>query len=316
MTRFLQLLRCFATCFFKICAARQASFPIAKKVVVLYNCFMKNTKENKKEKRISKVKGKSSVRLGVALSGGGTRGFAHVGALRALVENGVDVYCVAGTSVGSLFGAAFALGKTVDEIERFCLTVKDKDVTGSRLLKFGYPPESVATLADKLFGGATFADLKLPFACVAVDIEKGEEVILDEGRLAEACSASCAVPVIFKPVKKNGSTLVDGGLKNNVPADVCRMLGADVVVSVDLNVTRGEGTSSDRVLDQLAATWRIMTASTAQKGYYNSDVLICPELRKFRNTTTKGAKEMIAEGYRAAMEKMDEIKRLLYEKGV
>ncbi|MCM1043214.1 MAG: patatin-like phospholipase family protein [Corallococcus sp.] len=250
-------------------------------------------------------------KLGLALSGGGTRGFAHIGALRAFDENGLKFDCVAGTSVGSLMGAAYCLGIEEKALVDFCYSVKDKDIVTSRIFKIGSPASNIEAVADKLFGGATFADVKIPFACVAVDLVSGNEVVLNKGSLAKACSASCAVPVVFTPVETNGMTLVDGGVLNNIPADVCRQMGAETVISVDLNHTRGEGTTSRKFREQLSATWRILTKSTAYKGIVNSDVIIEPELRIFKNTTISGIDEMIYEGYRAAVVKMPEIKELL-----
>ena len=114
--------------------------------------------------------------------------------------------------------------------------------------------------------------------------------------------------------KLDGMVLVDGGLLNNMPADVCREMGADVVVSVDLNHTRGSGTSSDKLLDTIVAVWDITAKGTVLKGQLNSDVIITPELADYKNTKLEGIEEMAEEGYRAAMEKMPQIQQLLNTK--
>ncbi|MBR2974324.1 MAG: patatin-like phospholipase family protein [Clostridia bacterium] len=260
---------------------------------------------------MSKIKNRrNKQKIGLALSGGGARGFAHLGALMAFADNGIAFDCVAGTSVGSLFASAYALGLPLDQVQSFCNTVKDKDLV-TRWLKVGSPSSNIQRLADKLFDGATFQETQIPCACVAVDLVSGSEVVLNTGSLAKACSASCAVPLVFTPVETDGMVLVDGGIANNIPADVCRQMGAEIVIAVDLNHTRGEGTASSKLVDRMGAVWRVMSASTAYKGQINSDLVISPELRIFKSTTIADVDRMVNEGYRATIAKMDEIKYLL-----
>ena len=275
-------------------------FAIAKWLLIVYNFTM--SKINKKQKCKYKV--------GLALSGGGARGFAHLGAMMAFADNDISFDCVAGTSVGSLFGAAYALGLDLEQVKEFCHTVKDKDLV-TKWLKVGSPSHNIERVADKLFDGAEFSATQIPFACVAVDLASGSEVILSSGSLAKACSASCAVPLVFTPVEMDGMVLVDGGVANNIPADVCRQLGAEVVIAVDLNHTRSQGTSSSKTIDRMGAVWRVMSSATSYKGQHNSDLVITPELRIFKSTTIADIDRMINEGYRATVEKLDEIKYLL-----
>ena len=275
-------------------------FAIAKWLGIVYNFTM--SKINKKQKCKYKV--------GLALSGGGARGFAHLGAMMAFADSGIAFDCVAGTSVGSLFGAAYALGLDLEQVKEFCYTVKDKDLV-TKWLKVGSPSYNIERLADKLFDGAEFLATKIPFACVAVDLVTGSEVVLDSGSLAKACSASCAVPLVFTPVEMDGMVLVDGGVSNNIPADVCRQMGAEIVIAVDLNHTRSEGTTSTKTIDRMGAVWRVMSSATSYKGQHNSDLVITPELRIFKSTTIADVDRMINEGYRATIAQMDEIKQLL-----
>ncbi|MCM1533148.1 MAG: patatin-like phospholipase family protein [Corallococcus sp.] len=249
-------------------------------------------------------------KLGLALSGGGTRGFAHIGVLRAFEENRIGFDCVAGTSAGSLMGAMYCAGVSLDDIIEEGKNVRRKDVLNSRIV-IGSESANIAKIADKLLCDKTFDDLSTPFAAVAVDITEGREVVLNSGNVSQAVSASCAVPALFKPVEIDGMLLVDGGLLNNMPADVCRRMGAEIVIGVDLNHNRGKGTQSRKLVDTLVATWNITTKSTMYKGYHNSDIVIEPELSQYKNTSLSYIDEMVEEGYRAAMAKMDEIKELL-----
>ncbi len=253
---------------------------------------------------------KSRYKLGLALSGGGTRGLAHAGVLKAFAEERIRIDVVAGTSAGALVGACFCAGVSLQRMTDEAKALKRKDVLNSKFM-IGSDSANIRAIADRLLSGATFEQLSIPFSAVAVDIRSGNEVILNDGDVATAVSASCAVPALFTPVLLGDRLLVDGGLLNNMPADVCRRMGADVVVGVDLNHNRGKGTTSRRLKDTLVATWSITTKSTMYKGEMNSDVVIEPELSDYKNTSLDNIDAMIEEGYCAAKAKMDEIKEIL-----
>ena len=248
-------------------------------------------------------------RLGLALSGGGTRGFAHVGVLRAFEEERIKFNCVAGTSAGSLIGAMYCAGVPCEQMIEAAKQVTRKELVG----RFWINSDSgnIAAVANRLLANKTFDELSVPLAAVAVDISSGQEVVLTQGSVAKAVSASCAVPALFKPVEIDGMVLVDGGLLNNMPADVCRTMGAEIVIGVDLNHHRGSGTASRKIKDTLVATWNITTKSTMYKGIMNSDVVIEPELLEFSKLSLQHVDQMVEEGYRAAKAKMSEIKELL-----
>ena len=252
---------------------------------------------------------KLKFKLGLALSGGGTRGFAHIGVLNAFEEEHIKFDCVAGTSIGSLIGALYCANVGVDQMIEEAKRVTRKDVVS----RFWINSDSanIANVANRLLHDKTFEDLSTPFSAVAVDLVDGQEVVLSSGNVPKAVSASCAVPALFKPVEIDGMVLVDGGLLNNMPADVCRTMGAEIVIGVDLNHHRGEGTTSRKLHNTLVACWHIVSKSTMYKGIHNSDVVIEPELKNFANTSLSFIDEMVEEGYRAAKEKMAEIKETL-----
>ena len=252
---------------------------------------------------------KLKFKLGLALSGGGTRGFAHIGVLKAFEEERIKFNYVTGTSVGSLIGAMYCANVSIDQMVEEAKSVTRREI----LNRFWLNSDSanIAKVADRLLLDKTFEDLSTPFAAVAVDIVNGQEVVLNHGNVSKAISASCAVPALFKPVEIDGMTLVDGGLLNNMPADVCRTMGAEVVVGVDLNHRRGEGTSSHKLANTLIACWNIVSKSTMYKGLHNSDVVIEPELKEYGRTSLEYIDQMVDEGYRAAKEKMSDIKEIL-----
>ncbi len=268
---------------------------------------MKNPKKN--QSRQSKPYHK----LGLALSGGGTRGVAHIGVLKAFQENGIEFDCVAGTSAGSILGALYCAGLNPDEMLQAAKALTKKDLLNKRLV-FGSDPHNIEQAASNVLGDVTFDDLAVPFAAVAVDIRTGTEVVLDQGGVCSAVAASSAVPMLYKPFIMDDMALVDGGLLNNMPADVCRKMGAEIVVSVDLNHNRGHGTSSNKIADTIVAVWTITTKSTMYKGQLNRDVIITPELSEYKNTKLLHIDEMVQEGYNAALAKLDEIKQLLQTK--
>lgn len=254
---------------------------------------------------------KSRYKLGLALSGGGTRGIAHLGALKAFAEHKIRFDCVAGTSAGALVGSIYCAGLDLDEVIAEAKTVTRKELVNKRFA-IGSNSDNIARLAERFLQGKTFDELTIPFACVAADIISGAETILDSGSVADAVSASCAVPALFTPVKRDEMLLVDGGLLNNMPADVCRRMGADIVVGVDLNYNRGNvGVKPRNVIDTLVATWGITAKSTMYKGQMNSDLVIEPELTKYKNTALDNFDERVDEGYRATMAVIDELKQLL-----
>lgn len=199
-------------------------------------------------------------RLGVALGGGGLRGLAHIGVLKALDNAGLPVEAVAGTSMGGLVGAAYAAGWAPTDLEKQLAELKSLTRVmrlidwwpGRRALISG---QGILDYFTELLGEARlFADLRIPFACTAVNLEDGEEVVLDSGRLKDALNCTMALPGIFDPVNLHGQLLVDGGLRNNVPADVARSLGADVVLAVDVSLAGLVGRRDD---PSVATRWTI-----------------------------------------------------------
>jgi len=192
-------------------------------------------------------------KIGLALGSGSARGLAHIGVIKVLEENHIPISMIAGTSMGSLIGALFASGLTGMEMEEIACNINLK--TTSRLFM---PTPSVQGFIDgnrisdflvSLMGNRSFSSLKMPFAAVAADIERAEEVVITEGLLVKAIRASISIPGIFTPAMLKGRSLVDGGLMNPVPVDVVKNLGADYIIAVD--VTRPVKTDSIGLTENL-----------------------------------------------------------------
>ena len=175
-------------------------------------------------------------RIGLALGAGGARGWAHIGVIRALKEAGIKPDIVCGTSMGALVGAAYAAGE-LERLEGWARSLGWKNVFG--LMDFTLRGGLIRGTKLFDFFRARVADrdvaaLPMPFAAVATELTTGREVWLREGSVFDVVRASIAIPGVFSPVLREGQLLVDGGLVNPVPVSLCRALGADIVIAVDL----------------------------------------------------------------------------------
>ncbi|TSE28084.1 putative NTE family protein [Tepidimonas thermarum] len=176
-------------------------------------------------------------RIGLALGSGAARGWAHIGVLRVLQEAGLEPDIVCGTSIGALVGAAYAAGE-LDRLEPWVRSLGWQQVVGLIDLKMGGGLIEGGKLVEFFrarFVDRGIAELGKPFGCVATELGTGREIWLREGPVIDAVRASIAVPGVFTPAQVDGRLLVDGGLVNPVPVSLCRAMGADVVIAVDLN---------------------------------------------------------------------------------
>jgi NTE family protein len=182
----------------------------------------------------------STPRIGLALGSGSARGWAHIGVIRALKAAGVEPDIVCGTSIGALVGAAYA-DNDLDRLETWVRSLKLQTVMS--FLDFSLSGglikgEKLISFFRSHFVDRDIRELPRPFGAVATDLQRGREVWLREGRVTDAVRASIALPGLFTPVQLDGSWLVDGGLVNPVPVSLCRAMGADLVIAVDLNTDR------------------------------------------------------------------------------
>lgn len=255
---------------------------------------------------------KKPKRVALVLGGGATRGLAHIGVIKALEENNISFDYVAGTSVGSLVGAFYAAGLTSDEMIKIAKGLKVKDIKSSIIPLVPSKTDGIKNLIINNLGDIDISQLKRHFCAVAVDIRSGNEIDFTSGNLANIVAGSCSVPGVFQPVKYGDYLLHDGGLANNIPSNVPKIVfDCDKVVAIDVNSTRGQGTESDKFFDTLLASMRIMMKSNSLKGYLNGDIVIQPDLKRFKSTKLDFVDEMIMEGYNAAIFEMDSIKNLI-----
>jgi NTE family protein len=270
----------------------------------------------------------AETKLGLALGGGAARGLAHIGVLAVLEKEDVPISCIAGTSIGAIVGSLYACGMGAEKIKEKVL-----EMAGHRLTRFVdlAPPwtglikgNKVADTLRAFYGGnIRFEDLKIPFACLATDIDTGEEVVLDRGPVVEAVRASISLPGIFTTTRAMGRHLVDGGLTDQVPVDLARKMGAGKVVAVNVipDVTdrashahRREAEDEDRepnVFHVVIQSFYIATYSMVRSSLEKADAVIEPDVAHIAIGEFHRATECIEQGEAAAREALPRIRELL-----
>ena len=295
-------------------------------------------------------------KIGLALGGGGAKGAAEVGVLKVLEEAGVHVDYIVGTSIGSIVGGLYAAGYSASELETMFMTqewlslltdrkaslnnepyttidgvtyifgfpVMDRNSRGIGVMSGGRIEQLIDSMASAK-GCADFESLKIPFRCVTTDIRNAKEVIFSKGALCKALRASMSIPGIFKPVEHNGLMLVDGGMLNNLPVDVCRQMGADIVIAVDLQQDEQKPRKQTDLsaLTGLASLFGlggilewITNRPDIEKYFKNRkqvDIYIHPDLPDADASSfgNKNAARMIQAGKAAAKSQLSELKSLI-----
>jgi NTE family protein len=221
-------------------------------------------------------------KVALVLGGGAARGFAHIGVIRVLEQERIPIDLVVGTSVGSLIGALYASERDSFDLEWTAFQLSQDDLFDFRIMNtimgMGYArgERLEAWLGAKL-KRPSIEQLEVPFAAVATDLNWGYKVVLDRGPVARAVHASSAIPGIFEPVNHQGKLLVDGGVVDNIPVDVAREKGADLVVAVDISEEIGN-TNIKNVLDVMMQSTNIMFAQNVAHLRGGADVLIEPKV--------------------------------------
>ena len=277
-------------------------------------------------------------KVGLVLSGGAARGLAHVGVLKALEEQGIHIDAIAGTSMGAVIGGLYASGYKIDELEKLALGIDwkealsdaperedvpfrrkqdDRDFLVKQKLSFrddgslGLPlgviqGQNLALLLESLLAHSSdirdFDKLPIPFRAVATDIVNGEKVVFRKGHLPQVIRASMSIPAVFAPVEINGQLLVDGGMVDNIPVDVAREMGVDMVIVVDIGTPLRGRKQLNTVFDILNQSITLMTRSNSEVQLASlkpDDILIQPALASYGTTDFGRALDIINAGYRA-----------------
>lgn len=282
-------------------------------------------------------------KIGLVLSGGGAKGFAHIGVLKVLEQAGVKIDYIGGTSMGAVVGGLYASGYSATQIDsiftntNFDELLQDYIPRSSKsfyekrndemyaislpfnkfkigipiaLSKGMYNYNLLAKLTHKVRNVRDFNQLPIPFVCVATDIEKGEAVILDKGYLAQAMMASSAFPSLFSPVVIDGKLLIDGGVTNNYPADEVRKMGADIIIGVDVQddlKDRKSLTDATRILVQITNLEMIRKMKEKIK---ITDIYIKPDISDFGVISFSDGAAIVKKGEEATLAVYDQLKKL------
>ncbi len=236
--------------------------------------------------------------FGLALGGGAARGIAHLGVLKALEERGLRADLVAGTSAGSIVGALYAGGHSYSDVAEIVRTVDWNDLVQPCLPRLGLVrADKLERRVDELLGGRSFDELDIPFAAVAVDLVSGTEVVISDGNVAAAVRASCSIPGIFEPVVDGSRVLVDGGVLNDVPADVALSMGADCVLAVDLNSDMLSPRVPESVFQVIIASFSVLARARHQQALDDPRVItVTPRLAEYPYHNMKPVDELIEAG--------------------
>lgn len=252
-------------------------------------------------------------KLGLALGGGAARGFAHIGVLQVLEEEGIKPSLVVGTSAGSVVASFYASGKTSQQLLWLADTMDESQLTdwanpfsGRGMLR----GEALGKYINSQLNGLKIEDMKLPLGIVATDLRTGEGILFRRGDVATAVRASSAVPSVFEPVVIGTKEYVDGGLVSPVPVRYARQMGADVVLAVDIS-SRPEDAKTSDVLKVLLQTFSIMGKSISQLELAQADVVVRPALPDVGSTEFSARKKSIEAGRAAMKQAMPQLRALL-----
>jgi NTE family protein len=281
-------------------------------------------------------------KIGVAFGGGSAKGIAHVGVIRWFEEHRIPIDVAAGTSMGGLIGGCYATGMSSAELDQMLSTMNWDELFGSSNFAYknirrktdarAYPsrlefgvrkgitaPTSLNTgeqvdlllarVTAPYYGIRTFDDLPTPFRAVALDLLSATQVILDRGSLASAMRATMSLPMIFPPVEIDGKVLVDGGAMNNVPADVTRGMGADVVIAINVGDLSDRAQVSQSLLGLAGGTLDAMMRANTRAGLAAADIVLNVPLKEkgYKSLDWRRSKDLIEEGYKAAEAMRDQL---------
>lgn len=280
-------------------------------------------------------------RVALVLGGGGTKGFAHVGVIKALEQNGITPDLIVGTSIGSLVGSLYASGYDAAQLERLALTTADSELLDFTLSNQGFVEGvKLKNFINTKVGNRSIEDFPIRFAAVAAEQQSLKKTVFTEGNTGLIVQASCSIPGIFiapRIPEKSGKKYVDGGVVSLVPVDSARDLGADIIIAVDVTaIDRQSATSSDNQrspINTLSSFWGLLeysvvtninttanakavkATSLAQNNeLQRADIIITPNISHISSFDSSQRRALIDAGAQATVSQMPKIKQLIKEK--
>ncbi|MBN2318957.1 MAG: patatin-like phospholipase family protein [Acidobacteria bacterium] len=282
-------------------------------------------------------------RIGLALQGGGAKGFAHIGVLRWLEENRIPADMIAGTSMGGLIGGFYAMGMSPDEMEAFVGTLDWNELIGGEIPfkhlsvrrkedRLAYPNRlnlglrngiqlpsglnsghGIGLILDRVtlpyYDLQSFDALPVPFRCVAVDLVTGKQKVFSEGPLQEALRATMSIPGVFSPVRQNEQIYIDGGVLNNLPVGLAKDFGTDAVIAVNLNVGPFDTEEADSLLGVIGRSVDVVIDDNVVRSMDMADLVVPVDVHGYSTLDFEYSGEIIRRGYESASAMSEELKK-------
>jgi NTE family protein len=248
-------------------------------------------------------------KIGLALGSGGARGFAHLGVIKVLKDNGIPIDYISGSSMGALIACFYAVGLDIDRLYKISGAFKRKYYLDFTVPKMGFiAGKRVKELIRFFTHGKRIEELDIPVAIVATDLMSGEKVVFRTGPIADAVRASISIPGIFVPEKINGRLLVDGGVVDRIPVSVVKEMGAEFIIAVDVSHVKSNAEITS-IYDVIMQSIDIMQMELVDHRMIASDIMIRPRVEKFNSRAFTNIEDIIAIGEEEARKQIPIIKK-------
>lgn len=257
-------------------------------------------------------------KIGLALGSGGAKGLAHIGVIKVLEKNNIPIDFIAGSSIGALVGGFYASGLNIKEIEEIALSTDWRRVF-STLFEPSFRKgliggEKVKTFIEQYIDRKNFNTCTIPFAAVATDLKTGETVVLNTGEVASAIRASVSIPLIFKPVERDGRILADGGLSAPVPVEIAKNMGADIVIAVNVDTHYYDEQWKPGWFDIANNSLNILRHHLARLDAENADIIIEVNIGKTLWYKFVNGEDKILAGEKAMKKSLPKLQEMISEK--
>ncbi len=279
--------------------------------LALVACFGRSRPVSPIPPAVTRVEAVAPLKIGLALGGGGARGFAHIGVIKMLEASGIHVDVVAGTSAGSVVGALYASGMNPFQLQETAFALDEAKIRDVRLFSGGLVQgQKLQDYVNLLVHQQPIQNLRLPFAAVATQLETGTRTVFVRGNTGQAVRASSSIPGVFEPVAINGKHYIDGGVVSPIPVDAARQLGADFVIAVDISA-QPSGTTPIGLANIVGQSIVIMGRQLAAAETARADVVIRPSTAGIASLDFTQKNQAILQGEKATLAAMPLIRQRL-----
>lgn len=252
-------------------------------------------------------------KIGLALGSGGARGFAHLGAIKVLKDEGIPIDLIAGSSMGAMVGCFYGAGLDINRLYKLSKAFKRKYYLDFTIPRMGFIAGAKVKELIRIFThGKMLEQLDIPVRVVATDLMTGEKVIFDKGPIADAVRASISIPGIFVPEKLNGRLLVDGAVVDRVPVSVVKEMGADIVIAIDVSQVK-TNTEITSIYDVIMQSLDIMQMELVNYRAVDSDIMIRPSVEMYSSRAFTNIDDIILIGEQETRKQINSIKKIITE---